>query len=236
MKVIAAVDILGGQVVRLLRGDPNNKVVYSEDPIEIAKKWETEGADMLHVVDLDATLRTGHNNSEIAYKIIEAVSLPVQIAGGIRSIQAVEDALRKNAAKVVLGTLAFKEPNTIKQLAKKNEDRIVISIDQKDGIVMIDGWREPAGIKVEEAIKLFRPMGIREFLITSIDRDGTLKGPDLTALVYATGIADARIIASGGISSLSDIVRIRVARCSSVILGKALYDGKITIEKLKVLA
>ena len=101
---------------------------------------------------------------------------------------------------------------------------------------MIDGWREPAGIKVEEAIKLFRPMGIREFLITSVDRDGTLKGPDLTALVYATGIADARIIVSGGISSLSDIVRIRVARCSSVILGKALYDGKITIEKVKVLA
>ena len=96
--------------------------------------------------------------------------------------------------------------------------------------------REPAGIKVEEAIKLFRPMGIREFLITSVDRDGTLKGPDLTALVYATGIPDARIITSGGISSLSDIVRIRVARCSSVILGKALYDGKITIEKVKVLA
>lgn len=236
MKVIASIDLMNGNVVRLVRGDPANKVVYSDNPIETARKWEAAGADMLHVVDLDATLRTGINNNEIVFKIIDSVKIPVQVAGGIRSINAINEMLNKNAAKVVLGTIAYKEPDSIRQIAKKKIEKLVISIDQNNGRVMIDGWREASSYGIVDAINLFMSMGIREFLLTSIDRDGTLNGPDVTTLSLASSFANSLIIASGGISSLEDIIRVRSAGCCSVILGKAVYEGKISIERVKAIA
>src|ERR671914_1935061 len=174
MKVIAAVDIMDGSVVRLIRGDPASKMIYSNDPVGVAQKWEAAGFDMLHLVDLDAALSTGRNNIEIISNIVKSVKIPVQVAGGIRSIQAVNEMLAKKVAKVVLGTLAFKDPDSIKELAKSNLEKIVISIDQINDIVMIDGWKEVSGSKVADALNIFMPMGIREFLLTSVDRDGTL--------------------------------------------------------------
>jgi phosphoribosylformimino-5-aminoimidazole carboxamide ribotide isomerase len=144
--------------------------------------------------------------------------------------------LDKNIARIVLGTIAYRQFDSIRQLVKKKKaEKIVISIDQIDGMVMIDGWKQPSGSQVAQAINLFMTIGIREFLLTSIDRDGTLMGPDFKTLSYASSLTDAKIIASGGISSLEDILRIRSAGCSSIVLGKALYDGKVTIEKAKVL-
>jgi phosphoribosylformimino-5-aminoimidazole carboxamide ribotide isomerase len=236
MKVIPSIDLMNGNVVRLVRGDPANKVVYSDNPIETARKWEAAGADMLHVVDLDATLRTGINNNEIVFKIIDSVKIPVQVAGGIRSINAINEMLNKNAAKVVLGTIAYKEPDSIRQIAKKKVEKLVISIDQNNGRVMIDGWREASSYGIIDAINLFMSMGIRDFLLTSIDRDGTLNGPDVTTLSLASSFANSLIIASGGISSLEDIIRVRSAGCCSVILGKAVYEGKISIERVKAIA
>jgi phosphoribosylformimino-5-aminoimidazole carboxamide ribotide isomerase len=236
MKVIPSIDLMNGNVVRLVRGDPANKVVYSDNPIETARKWEAAGADMLHVVDLNATLRTGINNNEIVFKIIDSVKIPVQVAGGIRSINAINEMLNKNAAKVVLGTIAYKEPDSIRQIAKKKVEKLVISIDQNNGRVMIDGWREASNYGIVDAINLFMAMGIREFLLTSIDRDGTLNGPDVMTLSLASSFANSLIIASGGISSLEDIIRVRSAGCYSVILGKAVYEGKISIERVKAIA
>lgn len=236
MKVIPSIDLMNGNVVRLVRGDPANKVVYSDNPIETARKWEAAGADMLHVVDLNATLRTGINNNEIVFKIIDSVKIPVQVAGGIRSINAINEMFNKNAAKVVLGTIAYKEPDSIRQIAKKKIEKLVISIDQNNGRVMIDGWREASSYGIIDAINLFMAMGIREFLLTSIDRDGTLNGPDVMTLSLASSFANSLIIASGGISSLEDIIRVRSAGCYSVILGKAVYEGKISIERVKAIA
>ena len=236
MKIITAVDIMGGDVVRLIKGNPASKIVYSKDPVEIAKKWEMAGADMLHVVDLDAALCTGKNNIGIITNIINAVNIPVEVGGGIRSIDSVNEMLSKNASRVVLGTMAYRQPDSIRQLAKKDAQKIVISIDQNDGKVMINGWRESTGSEVNDAIKLFLSMGIREFLLTSVSRDGTLTGPDIIALSSASSFSEAKIIASGGISSIEDLVRIRSIRCYSVILGKALYDGMISVEKAKVIA
>ncbi|MEW6605539.1 MAG: 1-(5-phosphoribosyl)-5-[(5-phosphoribosylamino)methylideneamino] imidazole-4-carboxamide isomerase [Thermoproteota archaeon] len=232
MKVIAAVDIMGGSVVRLVKGDPANKTVYSSDPVETAKKWETAGADMLHIVDLDAAFSSG-DNSQLVVAIAQAIKIPVQVAGGIRSIEKAEEMLAK-ASRVVLGTMAYSQPEAVKKLTKKNLGKIVISIDQVDGNVMMKGWKESAGIKVADAISQFSAMGVEEFLLTSIKRDGTLQGPDVGTLAEAA--KSARIIASGGIASLEDIVKVRSAGCSSVILGKAMYDGKITIERAKALA
>lgn len=236
MKVIPSIDLMNGNVVRLVRGDPANKVVYSDNPIETARKWEAAGADMLHVVDLNAALRTGINNNEIVFKIIDSVKIPVQVAGGIRSINAINEMLNKNAAKVVLGTIAYKEPDSIRQIAKKKVEKLVISIDQNNGRVMIDGWREASSYGIVDAINLFMSMGIRDFLLTSIDRDGTLNGPDVMTLSLASSFANSLIIASGGISSLEDIIRVRSAGCCSVILGKAVYEGKISIERVKAIA
>jgi phosphoribosylformimino-5-aminoimidazole carboxamide ribotide isomerase len=236
MKVIPAIDIMCGSVVRLIRGNPANKIVYSNDAIEMAMKWKAAGADMLHVVDLDATLRTGVNNIEIITKLINDVNIPVEVAGGIRSIDAVNEMFSRNAAKVVLGTMAYKEPSSIRWLARKKAGKIIISIDQYNGRVMIDGWKESSGSGVDDALKLFLGMGIKEFLLTSIDKDGTLAGPDIATLSHACSFPGAKIIASGGISSLEDIIRVRSAGCTSVILGKALYDGKVSMEKVGVIA
>jgi phosphoribosylformimino-5-aminoimidazole carboxamide ribotide isomerase len=236
MKVIPAIDIMCGSVVRLIRGNPANKIVYSNNAIEMAMKWKAAGADMLHVVDLDATLRTGVNNIEIITKLINDVNIPVEVAGGIRSIDAVNEMFSRNAAKVVLGTMAYKEPSSIRWLARKKADKIIISIDQYNGRIMIDGWKESSGSGVDEALKLFLEMGIKEFLLTSIDKDGTLAGPDIVTLSHACCFPGAKIIASGGISSLEDTIRVRTAGCTSVILGKALYDGKVSVEKVRVIA
>lgn len=236
MKVIPAIDIMCGSVVRLIRGNPANKIVYSKNAIEMAMKWKAAGADMLHVVDLDATLRTGVNNIEIITKLINDVNIPVEVAGGIRSIDAVNEMFSRNAAKVVLGTMAYKEPSSIRWLARKKADKIIISIDQYNDRAMIDGWKESSEFRVDDALKLFLGMGIKEFLLTSIDKDGTLAGPDIATLSHACSFPDAKIIASGGISSLEDTIRVRNAGCTSVILGKALYDGKVSVEKVRVIA
>jgi len=232
MKVIAAVDIMEGSVVRLVKGDPAKKVVYSSDPVETAKKLEVAGADMLHIVDLDAALSNG-SNAELFAKIAEAVKIPVQVAGGIRNPEKVEKLLLK-AARVVLGTMAYSDPEVVRKLAKKNPGRIVVSIDQIDNNVMIKCWKESTGLRVSDAISQFASMGLDEFLLTSIERDGTLQGPDIRVLAEAA--SSARIIASGGISSIEDIVRVRSVGCSSVILGKAMYDRKVSIERVKALS
>ena len=232
MKVIAAVDIMGGSVVRLVRGNPDDKVEYSNDPVETARKWETVGADMLHIVDLDAAFSTG-SNSELIAKISQAVRIPLQIAGGIRSLEKAEEMLSM-ASRVVIGTMAYREPEVIRKLVKKNADRVTISVDQMGGMVMVKGWKESTGTTVADAISQFLAVGVDEFLLTSIDRDGTLQGPDIKTLADAA--VSARIIASGGISSIEDVIKIRSAGCSSVIIGKAMYDGKVSIQKVKALA
>ena len=232
MKVIAAVDIMGGSVVRLVKGDAANKTVYSSDPVETAKKWEAAGADMLHIVDLDAAFASG-NNAELTARIAGAVRIPVQVAGGIRSPEKAEEMLAK-ASRVVLGTMAYSDPEAVRKLVKKYPGRIVISIDQAGGKVMVKGWKESTDTKVADAISQFTGMGVDEFLLTSIERDGTLQGPDVKTLAEAA--ISARIIASGGIAGVQDVVKVRSAGCSSVILGKAMYDGRVNIERVKALA
>jgi phosphoribosylformimino-5-aminoimidazole carboxamide ribotide isomerase len=236
MRVIPAVDIMDGNVVRLVKGNPADKAIYGNNPVETAKKWEKAGADMLHVVDLDATLRTGRNNTEIVSRIIEAVRIPVQVAGGIRSIPDVKEMFRKNAAKVVLGTMAYKNPDSVRQLAKKNQNKIVVSLDQNNGMVMVDGWRETTGLRVIDSIIFFMNLGIKEFLLTSVDRDGMLNGPDIPTLSSAVGFISANIIASGGISSIEDAIKVRSIGCNAVILGKALYEGKLSVERVKAIS
>ncbi len=235
MKIIPAIDIMNGQVVRLYKGDPKQKTIYSDNPIEIAKKWEQNGADMLHIVDLDATLGMGSNLS-IIKKIIANVSTPVEIAGGLRDESIVMDTA-KISNRVVLGTLAFKDKIILKKLLENlGPEKIVISVDHKEGEIVTHGWQKGTGIRLIDAIKDFLAMGFSEFLLTNVNRDGTLEGPELKFLEQACQLENSNVIASGGISNVKDVQDVKEKNSFGVILGKALYENKITIEEAKKVA
>ena len=235
MKIIPAIDLMDGKVVRLYKGDPNQKTVYSDDPVDIAKKWESAGADIIHLVDLDATLGIG-SNLDIIKKILKSVSIPVEVAGGLRNESLVLE-VAKLSERIVLGTLAFKDKPLLKSLlAKLGSEKIVISVDHKDGEIVINGWQKNTGIKLIPAINEFLKMGFTEFLLTNVSRDGTMKGPDLEFLEQACNLFNTNVIASGGISNIADVKDVKEKNAFGVILGKALYENKVSIEEAKKLS
>lgn len=226
MRIIPAIDIMDGEVVRLLRGDPDRKTVYGQDPVEIAREWERQGAHMLHVVDLDATLSLGYNTG-IIREIARSVRIPVQAAGGLRSASAVDE-MMGHAARAVVGTLAL-DGEILRDLAGRYGDRLVVSVDHDNGRVLTHGWQQDSGMELVPAINRFMEAGVTEFLVTNVSRDGTLAGPDLDGLALACGIDGSHVIASGGISGVSDVREVSRYGPHGVILGKALYEGRITI-------
>lgn len=236
MKVLAAIDIMNGDVVRLTKGDQSTKKVYSNDPIQVAKKWAKEGADMLHVVDLDAALGNKSSNLSIISEILDSVNIPIQIGGGIRNTEIFEKIVKMGFSKIVVGTMAYRNVNELRLLSRNYGDKIVISLDEINGKVMIEGWKSSSDYKVEDAINKFNELGISNFLLTSIIKDGTLSGPDIVTLNSINTDRKSKIIASGGISSLVDVLRVRSIGCDSVILGKALYEERLDIKKVKAIA
>ena len=232
MKIIPAIDLMEGKVVRLYRGDPKKKTIYSENPLEIAKKWESAGADMLHLVDLDATLGSG-SNFELPKDIAESVKIPVEVAGGFRNEKIVEEAI-EFAQRVVIGTLAFKDKTVLDKLLKTyGNEKLVISVDHKDGLIVVNGWQQTTDVALIDAVNDFIKMGFSEYLSTSIVRDGTLDGPDLESLKMVNEIKNVNLIVSGGISNIEDIVKVKELDPFGVILGKALYENQVTIEEAK---
>ena len=236
MKVLAAIDIIEGDVVRLTKGDKSTKKVYSNDPVKVAKKWEEEGADMLHIVDLDAAFGNESDNLSTISEILHSVNIPIQIGGGIRHLENFEKIVRMGFSKLVIGTMAHTNLDHLRLLCKNYSDKIVISLDEINRKVMINGWKSPSNYNIEEAISRFNKLGINIFLVTSIIKDGTLSGPDVVTLNSINTDRKSRIIASGGISSLVDVLRIRSIGCDSVILGKALYEARLDIKKVKAIA
>jgi phosphoribosylformimino-5-aminoimidazole carboxamide ribotide isomerase len=231
VKIIPAIDLMDGQVVRLLKGKPEDKTVYSNNPLEIAKKWEKAGADMLHVVDLDATLQRGSNFGLIK-KIAMGSSIPIQIAGGLRNEDLTSEAL-DYSDRIVIGTIAFKNPSLVEFLLKKfGSQRIVISVDHSDGKIVINGWQQKTTINLLDSIRDFVGKNFTEFLLTNVTRDGTMQGPDTENLAAACKLGK-NVIASGGISGINDIIKVKGCNAYGVILGKALYEGKVSIEEAK---
>ncbi len=232
MKIIPAIDLMDGKVVRLFKGDPENKKIYSTNPLETAQKWQKAGADLLHIVDLDATLGRG-NNFEIIKEISQNISIPIQIAGGLRD-ETIINTAQGFATRIVLGTLAFYDRQILEKIADKMDKKnIVISVDHRDGIITINGWKKSTGISLFDAIQDFLKLGFSEFLLTNVNRDGTLEGPDLEFLKKACEFPGTHIIASGGISSIEDIKKVRDVGAFGVILGKALYENLISIQEAK---
>ena len=232
MKIIPAIDLMDGQVVRLVKGDPNNKTVYSNNPLEIAKRWQSAGADMLHIVDLDATLGTG-SNLEIIKKMLSELNVPVEVAGGLRDESIILE-IGKTADRIVLGTLAFKDKETVLKISDSlGKKKIVISVDQIDGKIAVDGWQQSTEITLLDGMNEFLQLGFSEFLLTSISRDGTMEGPDIESLQKACSLENANVIASGGVSGIDDVKQLKKLNLYGVILGKALYENKISVEEAK---
>jgi phosphoribosylformimino-5-aminoimidazole carboxamide ribotide isomerase len=232
VKIIPAIDLIDGQVVRLVKGDPDKKTVYSNNPIEIAKKWQSDGADMLHIVDLDATLGRG-SNLEIIKKIVKEIKIPVQIAGGLREASLITE-VANIATRIVLGTIAFQNEDLLQQLLETlGPEKIVISADHIDGKIVVKGWQESTEKKLIDSMNEFLQMGFSEFLVTNVNHDGTLQGPDLDYLSKVCSLDNANVIASGGISNVNDVKLVKEKNVFGVILGKALYENKITIGEAK---
>ena len=233
MKIIPAIDLMEGKVVRLYKGDPDKKTIYSDNPLDIAKKWESAGADMIHLVDLDATLGSG-SNFETLRSIAKSVKIPVQVAGGLRNEKIIESAL-EFAQRVVIGTLAFNDKTTLgKLLTRYGNEKLVISVDHNDGLIVVNGWQQSTKISLIDAVTEFTEMGFSEYLSTSITRDGTLEGPDLKPLQEINEIKTVNLIVSGGISSIEDVLNVKKLNPFGVILGKALYENQVSIEEAKL--
>jgi len=234
MKIIPAIDLMNGQVVRLYKGDPKQKTVYSNDPVSVAKKWQHAGADMLHIVDLDATIGTG-SNLDMIEQITKKLSIPVEVAGGLRNEEIIDRAI-SFSTRVVIGTLAFKDKELLQRIAKKYEfSKIVISVDHIGGFIVTHGWQESTKTPLLDAINEFVSMGFTEFLLTNVSKDGTMEGPDLEFLEKACAIQNTNVIASGGISNINDVYNVQRKNAFAVILGKALYENKVSIEEAKQL-
>jgi len=232
VKIIPAIDLMDGKVVRLVKGKPENKKVYSDNPLEIAKKWENGGADMIHLVDLDATLGRG-TNVELVKKIVTNSSIPIQVAGGLRDEEKINETL-KFAQRIVVGTLAFNDKTLLQKILDDyGKERIVISTDHVDGTIVVDGWQKSTGKNLIEGINSFEEMGFSDFLLTNVSKDGTMQGPDLEFLREACKIKNTNIIASGGISNINDVIDVKKSNAFGVILGKALYENKISLEDAK---
>jgi len=232
MKIIPAIDLMEGKVVRLYKGDPKQKTIYSEDPIGTAKKWEKAGADLIHLVDLDAALGKG-SNLEIIKKLVSSVSIPVQVAGGLRDESMISNVL-EFASRIVIGTMAFKNKEILEKILDEfGKERIVISVDHINGNIMVEGWQKATGQNLIDSIKNFVKIGFSEFLLTNVSKDGTLQGPDLEFLEKACEIKNVNVISSGGISKLDDIIKVKEKNAFGVILGKALYENLVSIEEAK---
>jgi phosphoribosylformimino-5-aminoimidazole carboxamide ribotide isomerase len=236
MILLPAIDILGGKAVRLTQGDFGAKTEYDDDPLDAARRWVRAGARGLHVVDLDGA-RTGTPASiEHAARITAELDVPVQVGGGLRTLEAVRDAIAAGASRVVLGTAAFTDVDFLDEAIAALGDRVIVSIDARDGRVATSGWTEQTEIPVEAVIERLGSRGVRRFVYSSIERDGTLAGPDLDAVRRIARAVRGSFLYSGGISSLEDLralAALRQVNLAGVIVGKALYEGRFTVAEAR---
>jgi phosphoribosylformimino-5-aminoimidazole carboxamide ribotide isomerase len=232
MILLPAIDILDGKAVRLTRGEFDQQTIYDEDPLAAARRWAQSGARALHVVDLDGARTGAPANLEHVERIAGELDVPVQVGGGLRTTAAVSDALAAGAARVVLGTAAFRDIDFLDSVVADHHDRVVVSVDARDGNLAADGWLEQTDIPAESVIERLEDRGVRRFVYSSIDRDGMLSGPDLEAARRIARAVRGSFIYSGGVSSLADLsalAALRQVNLVGVIVGKALYEGRFTV-------
>lgn len=230
MIVIPAIDLRGGRAVRLRRGDPSEETAYAGDPVALAQRFQDEGARRLHVIDLDAALGDGDNRQRIR-DICRAVVVPVQVGGGMRSFDAVARLIDDGAARAILGTAAAADPSFVGRAVEEFAERVVVAVDVRGGRVMTNGWREE-GPELEPTLAALNDAGAPRYLVTSIARDGTLEGPDLTLYRQVLSLTDRPVIASGGVRNADDVWALRDVGCEAAVTGKALYEKTLKLSQV----
>lgn len=234
MIIIPAIDLREGKCVRLIEGKIENETIYSEDPVAVAKSWEEQGAEMIHLVDLDGAFAGHPQNQEVIKEILKVVKVPVQVGGGIRTLETIDELLELGVQWVVLGTVAINNPDLVKAACTKWGDRIVVGIDAKDGYVAIEGWEATVGKTILELAKEMEAIGVKRIIYTDVRRDGTLKGPNLESTKELAEQTNVEVIASGGVAKLEDLVALKSYEnigIAGVIIGKALYSGAFTLKE-----
>jgi phosphoribosylformimino-5-aminoimidazole carboxamide ribotide isomerase len=230
MILFPAIDLKEGRVVRLTRGDLASATVYGDDPAAQAKAWEELGFQWLHVVDLDGAFAGGPRNAEAVDAIIAATNLPIQLGGGIRSEAQIEAWLQKGIARVILGTVAARDPQLVRRAARNYPGRIAVGIDARDGLVAVQGWAQLSQLTESELAHRFEDAGVAAIIHTNIARDGTGAGLDVEGSLRLAGIVEVPVIASGGLGHMADVERLTrpdAAKLEGAVIGKALYDGRV---------
>ena len=235
MIVIPAIDLRNGLCVRLLQGRKSEMTVYNENPVEVAREFAAAGAQMIHLVDLDGAFNESASpNRAVIREIIEAVDVPIEFGGGVRTSETVRELCDAGVARVVVGTVAAEAPDVLQQFVDEFGSRICVGIDARDGRVMTRGWETATPIQATDLARSVAECGVERIIYTDIARDGALVGPNIQQTLAVAEAANVHVTASGGVSSLDDIKRLRDAadaRIDSVIVGKALYEGKFKLEE-----
>ena len=227
MQILPAIDLRGGKCVNLVQGIAEQETVFSDSPVDMAKRWQAEGAEYLHLVDLDGAFQGESANLHIVREIVDVIDIPVQLGGGIRDMEQLEAILALGVHRAILGTAALKQPSLVKQACAKYGERIAVGIDAKDGMVATHGWLEVSQKSaVEFAIEMAE---VQTLIYTDIKSDGMLKGPNVAATADIVNTVSADVIASGGVTLLSDIEALKEIGASGAIIGRALYTGDLAL-------
>lgn len=235
--IFPAIDLQNGKCVRLMQGRAQDSVVYGDDPVEMAKKWEQLGGKALHVVDLDGAFKGTPMHAEIVKKITSAISIPVEIGGGLRTDESVKTMLDAGVARVILGTRALEDEKSLSNLVERfGGDKIVVGIDAKDGLVQVKGWVETSETLATDLAKRVADLGVKTIIYTDTATDGMLKGPNLRAMDAICSSTTASVVASGGVSTVKnvlDLLSLGHDNLEGAIVGKALYEERVTIKELQ---
>ncbi|MBM2826767.1 MAG: hisA [Dehalococcoidia bacterium] len=237
MEIIPAIDLRGGRCVRLYQGDYAQETVFASDPVEMALHWESLGAPRLHLVDLDAAATGERVNIKAIESIVRAIKIPVQVGGGIRSVEAVKETLDLGAERAILGTVSIEDPLVVEEACQRFGDAVVVGVDARNGAVATRGWRETTDIPATQHMTMMVSLGVQRIIYTDISRDGTLTEPNYGAMAEAVEKVRAFIVASGGVSRIEHIQRLKVLGVEAAIVGRALYEGTLDLkEALLILA
>lgn len=234
MVIFPAIDIRGGKCVRLFKGDFAQETVFSDKPEEMAAKWEAQGGKFLHLVDLDGALAGKSVNLDVVKTIVDTVRIPVELGGGIRTMENIDEVLSLGVQRVILGSVAVKNPALVKEACQKYGDRVVVGIDAKDGIVAVDGWGVSGDVEVTVLAKEMAKAGVKTIIYTDISRDGTLSGVNVEATARLARESGVKIVASGGVKSLDDIEALLPYEkdgIEGVIVGKSIYTGSLDLQE-----
>ena len=230
MIIFPAIDLRGGKCVRLIQGDFDKETVYSDDPAATALMWQAAGAKFLHVVDLDGARAGSPQNIDAIKKILDAVNIPIEVGGGIRTLDDVEEVLSLGVRRVILGSVAVENISLVAAAVKRFGDRIVVGIDARGGLVAVHGWEKSSSVTVDKLAKEIVAAGVQTIIYTDISKDGMLSGVNAAAFANLQKFSGAVVVASGGVRSLEDIQALKAAGVAGVIVGKAIYTGALDLK------